>query len=111
MRVATSTTLACPVVPTNAFSGTDATWHDVPAIYDVNDANTPGNPQYNIQFMGTGRANNSLGIRDNADTANYGSGAPPDNVAFYRVTSRSADPALAGDRAVVVLQTTVKRPY
>jgi type IV pilus assembly protein PilX len=103
--------VACPVVPANTFTGTDATWRDVPANYDVNDANTPGIPQYNIEFMGTGRADNALGIRDNADTGNYGSGAPPDNVAFYRVTSRSADPAAAGDRAVVVLQTTVKRPY
>lgn len=102
---------ACPVVPANAFTGTDATWHDVPATYDVNDATTPGTPQYNVQFMGTGRAPNAMGLKDNADTGNYGSGAPPDNVAFYRVTSRSADPAVLGGRSVVVLQTTVKRPY
>jgi type IV pilus assembly protein PilX len=102
---------ACPVVPTNAFTGTDANWHNVTSTYDVNDAKTPGIPQYNIQFMGTGRADNTYGLRDNADTGNYGSGAPPDNVAYYRVTSRSADPALAGDRSVVVLQTTDKRPY
>jgi type IV pilus assembly protein PilX len=103
--------ISCPVVPTNAFSGTDATWRDTSAQYDVNDTNTPGVPQYNVQFMGTGRADNALGTRDNAETGNYGSGAAPDNVAFYRVTARSADPALLGGRAAVVLQTTVKRPY
>jgi type IV pilus assembly protein PilX len=103
---------ACPTVPTNTFAGaTDSTWRDVAAIYDVNDANTPGVPQYNIQFMGTGRAENLLGTRDNADSGNYGSGAAPDNVAFYRVTARSADPALLAGRSTVVLQTTVKRPF
>jgi len=101
----------CPVVPTNAFTGTDATWRDVTADFDVNDAKTPGTPQYTVQFMGTGRAENMLGTRDNADTGNYGSGAAPDNVAFYRVTARGTDPALVDGRAVVVLQTTVKRPY
>jgi type IV pilus assembly protein PilX len=103
-------TVACPNVPANAFTGTDATWQDVGATYDVND-NSPGVPQYTIQFMGTGSAENNLGTRENADAANYGSGAAPDNVAFYRVTARSADPATLDGRSVVVLQTTVKRPY
>lgn len=103
-------TVACPTVPANAFTGTDATWQNVSDTYDVND-NSPGVPQYTIQFMGTGSAPNNLGTRDNADAANYGSGAAPDNVAYYRVTARSADPAVLGGRSVVVLQTTVKRPY
>ena len=102
---------ACPPVPANAFTGTDATWTNVAATYDINDTVTPGVPQYNIEFMGTGRANSALGTRDNADTGNYGSGAAPDNLAFYRVTARTADPALLGGRSTVVLQTTVKRPY
>jgi type IV pilus assembly protein PilX len=102
---------SCPAVPANAFTGTDATWRDVTVDYDVNDTKTPGTPQYTIQFMGTGRAENMLGTRANADSGNYGSGAAPDNVAFYRVTARGTDPALLGGRAVVVLQTTVKRPY
>ncbi len=102
---------ACPTVPANAFTGTDATWHNVEETYDVNEDMSPGVPQYTIQFMGTGSAPNNLGTRDNADAANYGSGAAPDNVAFYRVTARSADPATLDGRSVVVLQTTVKRPY
>ncbi len=105
------TIAACPLVPANAFTGTDATWSDVDETYDVNDENTPGVPQYTVQFMGTGRAENSMGTRDNADTTNYGSGAPPDNVAYYRVTARSADPDDLDGRSVVVLQTTVRRPY
>jgi type IV pilus assembly protein PilX len=103
----------CPVVPANAFSGTDAAWRNVPATFDINNANTPGIPQYQVQFMGTGRAANSLGTSENADTTNYGSGSPPDNVAFYRVTARSSDPApgTLGERSIVVLQSTIKRPY
>jgi type IV pilus assembly protein PilX len=102
---------ACPLVPTNSFTGTDATWKPVAPDYDVNDTKTPGVPQYQIQFMGTGRADNNMGTHENADTGNYGSSAPPDNVAFYRVTGRSSDPADVGERSIVVLQTTVKRPY
>lgn len=101
---------ACAIVPANAFTGTDANWRDVATRYDVNDTTTPGIPQYHVAFMGTGSSSGSLGA-GNADSGNYGSGAAPDNVAFYRVTSRSSDPALLGGRSIVVLQTTVKRPY
>ncbi len=105
--------LLCDVVPAAAFSGTDATWRDVSAIFDVNSAMTPGVPQYTVQFMGTGRADNDMGTAENADTGNYGSGSAPDNVAYYRITSRSSDPtpAVLGERSIVVLQATVKRPF
>jgi type IV pilus assembly protein PilX len=103
--------VACALIPTNAFTGTSAPWRNVTTDYDVNDAKTPGTPQYYIQLMGTGRADNVLGTRENADTGNYGSGAAPDNVAFYRVTARSSDPADVAGRAIVVLQATFKRPY
>jgi len=101
---------ACSMVPANAFNGTDANWQDVAARYDVNDTTTPGVPQYYIAFQGTGSSAGSLGS-GNADTGNYGSGAAPDNVAFYRVTARSSAPSTLGGRSIVVLQTTVKRPY
>jgi type IV pilus assembly protein PilX len=104
-------TAACSLVPSNTFTATDATWRDVGTVYDVNDSNTPGVPQYTIEFMGTGRADNNMGTRENADAGNYGSGAPPDNVAFYRVTARNANPTQLNGRSIVVLQTTVKRPY
>jgi type IV pilus assembly protein PilX len=103
--------VACPLTPANAFTGTDATWRDVTSTYDVNDATTPGLPQYQVQLMGTGRADNELGTRENADAGNYGGGGAPDNVAYYRVTARSSDPADLDGRSIVVLQTTVKRPY
>ena len=106
-------TAACALVPANAFGGvTTAAWKDTVATYDVNDAKTPtGFPQYYIQFMGTGTADNSGGASGNADLGNYGAATPPDTVAYYRVTARSNDPANVGGRSIVVLQSTVRRPY
>ena len=105
-------TVACALVPADAFSGTSATWKDTVALYDVNNSRTPtGFPQYYIQFMGTGTADNSGGASGNADLGNYGAATPPDTVAYYRVTARSNDPASVGGRSIVVLQSTVRRPY
>lgn len=96
----------CGTVP-----AANAVWTSVGSAYNVNDDKTPGTPQYFIQFMGTGNAQNNLGLDANADYGNYGNSYPPDNVAFYRVTARSSAPADAGDRSMVVLQSTVKRAY
>jgi type IV pilus assembly protein PilX len=103
----------CLIVPDTAFTGDAAEWVDVPDDFDVNDAITPEVPQYHIAFMGTGRSESNLGQQDNADTTNYGSSAPPDNLAYYRVTARSSNPTLddSDGRAIVVLQTTVKRSF
>lgn len=100
---ATSGTL-CTSVP-----AANAVWTSVGGTYNVNNDKTPGTPQYFIQFMGTGNAQNNLGLDANADYGNYGNSYPPDNVAYYRVTARSSAPADAGDRSIVVLQSTVKR--
>ena len=100
----------CPSVPANAFTGTDTTWKDVTAIYDVNNATTPGTPQYYIQFVGTGVAENALDTDANADAIAYGGSTPPDNVAFFRVTVRSSAPGALDGRSIVVLQSTVQRP-
>lgn len=101
----TVTTL-CGSVP-----AANAAWVTVGGTYDVNNDKTPGTPQYFIQFMGTGNEQNNLGLDANADYGNYGNSYPPDNVAYYRVTARSSAPADAGDRSIVVLQSTVKRAF
>jgi len=101
---------SCKQVPANSFTGTDANWVDVVSAYDVND-NAPGTPQYTIELMNTGSGTSNLGLDANADANNYGTPYPPDNVAYYRVTARSSKPADAGDRSIVVLQTTVKRSF
>lgn len=105
------TVAQCPVVPTDAFTGTSANWIDVDGAFNVNSTLASGVPQYQIHLIGTGTAVNSYGASDNANTANYGSNGNIDNVAFYRVTARSSNPALSGGRAIVVLQTMVRKPY
>ena len=104
---------ACPQVPANAFTGTNANWVDVGTDFDVNGGKTPATPQYTIELMNTGSSESNLGLNQNADYGNYGNPYPPDNVAYYRVTARSSDPSNAEsvDRSIVVLQTTVKRNF
>jgi type IV pilus assembly protein PilX len=105
---------ACPIVPDDAFDGDTNPWTDVDATYDVNDDLTPGVPQYHIAFVGTGRSfESNLGESANAEVSNYGGSAPADNLAYFRVTARSSDPTGADSegRAIVVLQTTVKRSF
>jgi type IV pilus assembly protein PilX len=101
----------CESVPDTAFTQDDASWVNVSETYDVNDEKAPDEPQYTVQFMGTGSSEDNLGLNQNADYNNYGNSYPPDNVAYYRVTARSSNPETVGDRSIVVLQTTVKRPY
>lgn len=101
----------CRIVPADAFTGTSANWINVAGTYNVNNALSAGVPQYQIHLIGTGTAENSFGTADNANSANYGNNGAPDNVAFYRVTARSSDPTASGGRAIVVLQTIVRRPF
>jgi type IV pilus assembly protein PilX len=96
----------CGAVP-----AANAVWVAVGDIYNVNNDRTPGRPEYFIQFIDTGTAENKLDLGSNADSAMYGSCCPDENVAYYRVTARSSAPAAAGDRSIVVLQSTVKRAY
>jgi type IV pilus assembly protein PilX len=104
----------CVNVGTTAFTAGGANWTNVTTGatgFEVNNGNTPGTPQYHIQFMGTGSAPNPMGFAENADSGNYGNPYPPDNVAYYRVTVRSSDPADSTERSIVVLQSTVRRAY
>ncbi|MGC4027469.1 MAG: PilX N-terminal domain-containing pilus assembly protein [Steroidobacteraceae bacterium] len=112
------TGIACPLTPENAFiTGSVAMnatwpWTNVGATHNVNSLLFPaGTPQYHIDFLGTGPSENSYGVQDNADYANYGNSYAPDDVAYYRVTTRSSSPANATDRAMVVLQSTYRRAF
>jgi type IV pilus assembly protein PilX len=104
----------CQQVPATTFTGTNATWKDADTVdttYNVNSSKTPDKPQYTVELMNTGPSENNLGLNANADYNNYGNPYPPDNVAYYRVTARSSNPATVGERSIVVLQTTVKRSF
>jgi type IV pilus assembly protein PilX len=101
----------CAALPATTFIDDNTNWTPVDSTHDVNDGMTPGVPQYQIQLVATGTSEGNVGAQQNADYANYGNSYPPDNVAYYRVTARSSNPAVAGDRSIVVLQSTVKRAY
>jgi type IV pilus assembly protein PilX len=101
----------CANASATAFDNGGADWINTPAVHDVNDALTPGIPQYHIQFMGTGIGPNNLDLAANADYGNYGNTYPPDNIAYYRITARSSDPAVTGERSIVVLQSTARRAF
>jgi type IV pilus assembly protein PilX len=104
-------TANCLSVPPATFTGTNANWITVPSAYQVNSASAPGQPQYFIQLVFKGKAAADLGLDANADFANYGNNYASDDAMFYRVTARSSTPTAAGDRSIVVLQSTVRRIY
>ena len=106
-----TTGVACPLLPAGTFTGTNANWVNVEDAHNVNTDITPGTPQYSVQFIGTGQAQNNVGQEANAECGNYGNPCQPDNVAYYRVTARSNNPSDGADRAIVVLQSIYKRAY
>ena len=104
----------CSVVPPLAFSGTDSNWTDVAAALQVNTQLSAGDPQYHIQMIYEGQEPNgsdqTAGFSDAA--LQYGSGlsnAAPRDVRIYRITARSQAPDTTTNRAIVVLQTVVRR--
>lgn len=67
-------------------------------------------PQYVIENMGNWyNPSTSTGYGQSANSHNYGAQGTSTTAVYYRVTARSGDPALVGDRAVVVLQAMVKQ--
>lgn len=103
----------CNPMPTDTFSASgtpDPAWTEVPDENNVNTDKTPGRPEYLIQFMGTGSGESNYDLGANAGTGSYNDGSSGTvNLAYYRITARSSNPADASDRSIVVLQSTVKR--
>lgn len=102
--------VTCPIVPTNAFTGTDADWHNADATFALN-TSLMGDlrPQFHVQWVGvesipeTGQAANCL---------QYGaqSSCPESSFNLYRITARSGNPSADGHRAVVVLSSMARVP-
>ena len=88
-----TTGVLCKMVPDSTFTSTDTNWTAVAATYNVNNDKTPGTPQYLMRSWERARAKNALGLERTRTIANYGNNYPPDNVAYYRVTARSSNPA------------------
>lgn len=72
--------------------------------------NAAGQPQYVIENMGTFvDPNSSTGFGQTANAAQYGAQGASMTAIYYRITSRSGDPAVVGDRAVVIVQAMYKQ--
>lgn len=67
-------------------------------------------PQYVIENMGAyPDPNSNTGFGQTATAAQYGAQGVSTTAIYYRVTARSGDPAVLGDRSVVTLQAMVKQ--
>ncbi|WP_028487638.1 pilus assembly PilX family protein [Thiothrix lacustris] len=101
--------ITCPPVPSNTFLNDDAGWSNVPEDFRTNITTAAGIPQYHIQLLGSGVSSSSIGQNNNLNNTQYGvnNGVPTEQ--FYRITVRSSNPGIGDGRAIVVLQTTIKR--
>lgn len=73
-------------------------------------ANVASQPQYVVENMGNWPdPNSNTGFNQTANAAQYGVQGVTTTAVYYRITARSGDPTVIGDRAVVTLQAMVKR--
>lgn len=73
-------------------------------------ANAVSQPQYVIENMGTFiDPSSSTGFGQTANAAQYGAQGASTTAIYYRITARSGNPAVIGDRAVAVLQAMYKQ--
>lgn len=98
----------CPPIPANTFvADNNDGWMNVSDY--PNKSMLDGNPQYFIQLIGIGVSTGTTGQGNNLNNTQFGvnTGVPVDR--FYRITARSSAPKSDSDRAIVVLQTTIRR--
>jgi len=96
-----------PSLPTSAI-------HTVPTGTSAGDftASTvsASQPQYVIENMGNWvDQKTNTGFGSTANSRQYGAQGAAGTSVFYRITARSGDPAVVGDRAVVTLQVVIKQ--
>ncbi|WP_130620157.1 pilus assembly PilX family protein [Dyella amyloliquefaciens] len=73
-------------------------------------ATAAGQPQFVVENMGNWvDQTTNTGFGQTGNSRNYGVQGSSGTAVFYRITARSGDPALVGDRAVVVVQAIVKQ--
>ena len=101
--------LNCATIPTNTFSVSNADWMNVSENYIVNKNKELGTPQFHIQLIGRGSTGIAFGQLNSANNTQYGVNPGVFAEQYYRITARSRYPGEATDRALVVLQTTLKR--
>lgn len=69
-----------------------------------------GQPQYVVENMGNWvDQKTSVGFGNTANSRNYGVQGGAGTTVYYRITARSGDPAVVGDRAIVTVQAVIKQ--
>nr|WP_199044222.1 PilX N-terminal domain-containing pilus assembly protein [Dyella sp. ASV24] len=69
-----------------------------------------GKPQFVVENMGNWvDQTTNTGFGQTGNSRNYGVQGSSGTAVFYRITARSGDPAVVGDRAVVTIQAVVKQ--
>ncbi|ULU24868.1 pilus assembly PilX family protein [Dyella terrae] len=69
-----------------------------------------GQPQFVVENMGNWvDQTTNTGFGQTGNSRNYGVQGSSGTAVFYRITARSGDPAVVGDRAVVTIQAVVKQ--
>lgn len=101
--------LSCATIPSNTFSASNVDWINVSNEFAINTVKDLGTAQYHIQLIGRGSTGISFGQLNSANNTQYGVNPGVFSQQFYRITARSRYPGEATDRALVVLQTTLRR--
>lgn len=103
----------CPATPTNTYAANTSgckpndenCWQDATGKQSLE----VGKAQYYIQYLGERLGEDLLSQNNSANSNQYGGGGGAPIEEVFRVSARSADPAVADDRSLVVLQSTVVR--
>ena len=101
--------LNCATIPSNTFTASNVDWMNVPDDYAINTSKELGTAQFHIQLIGRGSTGIAFGQLNSANNIQYGVNPGVFAVQHYRITARSRYPGEITDRALVVLQTTLRR--
>jgi len=104
----TDTSLPASAIHNVDISATSSTQFKPGSTAAMDSSGKVAPPQYIIENMGNFVDPNGIG-NNSANMANYGVQGKGASAIYYRITARSGDPAIVGDRAVVTLQANLKQ--
>ena len=106
-----NTDVVCSSIPPVTFTSTNTDWKDADvALPENQELLNTGKPQYYIQNLGSTGGIAELGSERSANDDAYESmGKAASGATLYRITARSSNPEDSKNRALVVLQATIKK--